>query len=61
MQLIVLRGDAARLEQDGQEPVTLHVDWKDDYTLTIDWSPAKKELGQELTARRQRIRRRRFH
>ena len=41
MALLVWADGSARLEQNGREPVTLHVLWENKCTLTIDWTPAK--------------------
>ena len=48
MQLMLLGGDVARLEKDGREPISLPVDWMDDNTLRIDWTPAKKNWGSSV-------------
>ena len=48
MQLMLLGGDVARLEKDGREPISLHVDWMDDNTLRIDWTPANKNWGSSV-------------
>ena len=34
------------MEREGQQPVTLDVDWIDDETLSIDWSPVNKKWGR---------------
>ena len=45
MQLTLHEG-SARLEREGQQPVTLHVDWTDNETFIIDWSPATDSWWQ---------------
>ena len=46
MALLVWADGSARLEQNGREPVTLHVVWENKCTLTIDWTPVNKSWGR---------------
>ena len=43
---LTLREGFALLERDGQQAVTLHVDWMGNETLIIDWSPANERWGR---------------
>ena len=43
---LTLREGSALLEREGQQPVSLHVDWIDDETLSIDWSPVDERWGR---------------
>ena len=43
---LTLREGSAFMEIEGQQPVTLHVDWMDNETLIIDWSPANERWGR---------------
>ena len=45
MQLTLLENSAI-LEREGHQPVTLHVDWIDETTLSIDWSPVNERWGR---------------
>ena len=43
---LTLREGSALLEREGQQPVTLHLDWMDNETLIIDWSSANERWGR---------------
>ena len=43
---LTLRENSAILEREGHQPVTLHVDWIDETTLSIDWSPVNERWGR---------------
>lgn len=38
--------NSALLEREGHQSVSLHVDWIDESTLSIDWSPANERWGR---------------
>ena len=43
---LALHEGSALFGREGQQPVTLHVDWTDNETFIIDWSPANDRWGQ---------------
>ena len=43
---LTLREGSAFMEREGQQSVTLHLDWMDNETLIIDWSSANERWGR---------------